>query len=144
MRPKGPLGSRFASLRSKFAVRVRRATFLEAAGIATASPQKDFVSTRHRITMTWPGDQSSASPAHGGRAEASRSARARGLRRRRSGAEPDFGDEVNAGSAPGRRGSRAPAAATTAGLQRRVGVGGPFASYQVRVPRRVAERKGTA
>ncbi|XP_045294961.1 tudor domain-containing protein 1 isoform X2 [Leopardus geoffroyi] len=95
MRPKGPLGSRFASLRSKFAVRVRRATFLEAAGIATASPQKDFVSTRHRITMTWPGDQSSASPAHGGRAGASRSARARGLRRRRSGAEPDFGDETS-------------------------------------------------
>ncbi|XP_040342448.1 tudor domain-containing protein 1 isoform X3 [Herpailurus yagouaroundi] len=44
--------------------------------------------------MTWPGDQSSASPAHGGRAGASRGARARGLRRRRSGAEPDFGDET--------------------------------------------------
>ncbi|XP_025774017.1 tudor domain-containing protein 1 [Puma concolor] len=45
--------------------------------------------------MTWPGDQSSASPAHGGRAGASRGARARGLRRRRSGAEPDFGDETS-------------------------------------------------
>ncbi|XP_019315039.2 tudor domain-containing protein 1 isoform X3 [Panthera pardus] len=45
--------------------------------------------------MTWPGDQSSAAPAHGGRAGASRSARARGLRRRRSGAGPDFGDETS-------------------------------------------------
>lgn len=78
-------------------VRVRRAGFLEAAGMAAASPQRTSGSTPRGSTMPCPGALSSDPPAQGGRAGASRGARARGLRRRGAGPGLDVGDEVSAG-----------------------------------------------
>lgn len=73
-------------------------------------------------------------------------ARGCGLRRRALPRESGLGirSEASAGSTPGGRGSGTQAGATTARLQRLVGVSGPFASFQVRIPKRMGEAKGTA
>ena len=60
----------------------------------------------------------------------------------RAGERPGRPERGKRSERPWLPGSRTRAGATTARLQRLVGVSGPFASFQVRIPRRMGKRKG--